>query len=186
MGASPAGSMLGRVMNTRLDFAKMDLMDALDLAVLIEFEAYKRYQMFTTQLGHRFPGDAASVFASMAENEAKHGQALEARRKARFGNTPRKVTLVDLYDVEAPEQGAVRSSMSAEQAFQLALESEQKARDFYDEALKHVADADIRALFSELRAEEVEHVKMVERIIAGLPAAARVEVEEDEDELPAL
>ena len=173
-------------MTTRLDFATMDLMDALDLAVLIEYEAFQRYQMFTTQLGHRFTGDAASVFATMADNEAKHGQALEARRKARFGSTPKKVTLADLYDVEAPELGAVRSTMSAEQAFELALSSEQKAHDFYASALEHVTDPEIRALFAELRDEETEHVNLVRKIIAGLPAAAREEVELDDDELPAL
>jgi len=173
-------------MNTRLDFAKMDLMDALDLAVLIEFEAYQRYKAFTEQLGHRFTGDAASVFASMAENEAKHGQSLEARRKARFGATPRKVTLGDLYNVEAPEEAAITSRMSAMQAFQLALESEQKAHDFYDEALKYVTDPEIKALFAELRDEETEHVALVKEIMAKLPASAAQEVELDEDELPAL
>lgn len=173
-------------MNTRLDFAAMDLMDALDLAVLTEFEAYKRYEMFTKQLGHRFPGDAAAVFATMGENEAKHGQALEKRRKARFGDTPRRVTLADLYDVEAPEQGALRDTMSAEQAYALALSSEQKAHDFYDQALEYVTDPEIRTLFAELRDEEKEHVQLVKDIIAGLPVSARVEHEHDEDELPAL
>jgi hypothetical protein len=52
-------------MTTRLDYTTLDLMDALDLAVLIEAEAYERYRMFVAQLGHRFPGDASSVFASL-------------------------------------------------------------------------------------------------------------------------
>lgn len=173
-------------MTTHLDFATMDLMDALDLAVLIEFEAYQRYKSFTEQLGHRFTGDAASVFASMAENEAKHGQSLEARRKELFADAPRRVTMTDLYDVEAPEQGGIRSSMSTEQALQLALSSEQKAHDFYARALEHVTDLGVRELFAELRDEETEHVEMVRKIIAALPAEAREEIEEDEDELPAL
>jgi len=173
-------------MYTRLDFAKMDLMDALDMAVLIEFEAYQRYKAFTTQIGPRFKGDAASVFAEMAENEAKHGQALEARRKQHFGDTPRRVTLADLYDVEAPEQGSIYATMSTYKAFQVALAAEEKARDFYAEALDHVTDPDIKKLFEELREEEVEHVQMVKDIIAKLPASAKQEIEEDEDELPAL
>lgn len=173
-------------MNTRLDFATLDLMDALDLAVLIEYEAYQRYRQFTTQLGAHFEGDAGSVFARMAENEAKHGQALEARRKQRFGDVPKRVTLADLYDVEAPEQGAIRATMSAREAFDVALAAEKKARDFYADALAHVTDPDIKKLFEELREEEVEHVEMVEKIIAKLPPSAEVEIEEDEDELPAL
>ena len=39
-------------MATRLDLSKLSLMDALDLAILIEMEAYERYKMFASQLGH--------------------------------------------------------------------------------------------------------------------------------------
>lgn len=173
-------------MSTRLDFATLDLMDALDLAVLIEYEAYQRYRQFAAQLGARMGGDAGAVFAQMAENEAKHGQALEARRKARFGDAARRVGLADLFDVEAPDQGAVRDTMSARQAYLLALSAEQKAKDFYTDALEFVTDPEIKALFTELEAEEVEHVQMVEKILAELPASADVAFEPDPDELPAL
>ena len=173
-------------MPTRLDFAKLDLMDALDLAVLIEAEAYDRYQLFAAQLGHRCAGDAASVFSSMAENEAKHGRELAARRKQLFGTTPRRVKRDDVFDVEAPDHGAPRSNMSTLQAFEVALAAEQKAHDFYDQALPHVTDAEIKSLFAELRDEETDHVRMVREAIAHLPPGADQEWEEDEDELPAL
>ena len=39
-------------MSTRLDLSKLSLMDALDLAILIEMEACHRYQMFASQFGH--------------------------------------------------------------------------------------------------------------------------------------
>ncbi len=54
-------------MLTRIDFSKLTLMDALDLAHLIEVEAYQRYTTFAIQLGRRDVGDAGSVFRSMAE-----------------------------------------------------------------------------------------------------------------------
>ncbi len=173
-------------MPTRLDFATLDLMDALDLAVLIEEEACDRYKMFVAQLGHRFTGDAASVFASMAENEAKHGKELAKIRKPLFGDIPVRVSRDDLFDVEAPDQGAPRSNMSTLRAFEVALSSEQKAFDFYDQALAHVTNPDIRALFAELRDEEREHVRMVREAIADLPPGADNEGEVDQDELPAL
>lgn len=173
-------------MSTRLDFATLDLMDALDLAVLIEVEAYERYKMFAARLGHRAAGDAASVFASMAENEEKHGRELATRRNALFGKTPMRVSLDDLFDVEAPEQGAPRSNMSTLQAFEVALSSEEKAFAFYDQALAHVSNPEIRALFAELRDEETEHVRMVKQAIAGLPPGSDLEWEEDEDDLPSL
>jgi erythrin-vacuolar iron transport family protein len=173
-------------MSTRLDFATLDLKNALDLAVLIEVEAYERYKLFAGQLGHRFPGDAAGVFASMAENEARHGTALAERRKALFGDIPVRVSLDDLFDVEAPDHGAPHAGMSARRAFAVALSSEQKAFDFYDQALPHVTDPEIHALFIELRDEEAEHVRMMREAIAALPPGADVESEEDEDEYPAL
>ena len=173
-------------MSTRLDFATLDLMDALDLAVLIEEEACDRYKMFAAQLGHRFTGDAASVFAWMAENEAKHGKELAKLRKPLFGDVPVRVSRDDLFDVEAPDQGAPRSNMSTLRAFEVALSSEQKAFDFYDQALAHVTNPDIRALFTELRDEEREHVRMVREAIADLPPGADNEGEVDQDELPAL
>jgi len=94
-------------MSTRLDLSKLSLMDALDLAKLIEMEACHRYQMFAKQFGYSGSYDAGSFFASMAENEAKHGQELEARRKKAVRERPvRRLTLDDLFDVEAPEMGA--------------------------------------------------------------------------------
>jgi len=99
-------------MSTRLDLSKLSLMDALDLAKLIEVEANQRYKMFSSQLGRSGGYDAGAFFATMAENEAKHGRELEARRKALFGDAPARVTLDDLFDVEAPEMGAPRRGMS--------------------------------------------------------------------------
>jgi rubrerythrin len=70
--------------------------------------------------------------------------------------------------------------MSVLKAYQLALYSEQKAFAFYDEALEHVSQPDVKTLFEELRDEEAEHVNMLVKIIANLPPSAEVEME-DED-----
>jgi len=173
-------------MSTRLDLSKLSLMDALDLAKLIEMEACHRYQMFATQLGRTGGFDAGAFFASMAENEAKHGQELEARRKELFGDTPSKLTLDDLYDVEAPDMGAPRRGMSTIDAFKVGLEAEQKAYDFYDLALPGITDPDVVELFTELRDEEAEHVEMLNEAMKKLPEVAGSAVEFDVDETPML
>jgi len=173
-------------MSTRLDLSKLSLMDALDLAKLIEIEAQQRYQMFASQLGRTGGYDAGAFFAQMAENEAKHGRELEARRKAMFGDTPARLTLDDLFDVEAPDMGAPRRGMSTLQAFEVGLESEKKAYDFYDMALPGVTDAEVRALFTELRDEETEHVEMLKEAMAKLPESAGAEMDFDVDETPYL
>ncbi len=173
-------------MSTRLDLSKLSLMDALDLAKLIEMEACHRYQMFAAQFGRSGGYDAGAFFVTMAENEAKHGQELEARREALFGDTPAKLTLDDLFDVEAPEMGSIRHGMSTLQAFEVALAAEQKAYDFYDMALPGITDPEVRELFTELRDEETEHVEMLREAMAKLPPSASNEIEFDADEAPYL
>jgi len=173
-------------MSTRLDLSKLSLMDALDLAKLIEHEAHHRYQMFVSQLGRRGGYDPGAFFATLAENEAKHGRELEARRKTLFGDAPARVTLDDLFDVEAPEMGAPRRGMSTVQAFEVGLADEKKAYDFYDMALPGIVDPEVRALFTELRDEETEHVEMLRKEMAKLPPSASVEVEFDVDDSPYL
>ncbi|MDH3430223.1 MAG: ferritin family protein [Gammaproteobacteria bacterium] len=173
-------------MSTRLDLSKLSLMDALDLAKLIEMEACHRYQMFASQLGRSGGYDAGAFFATMAENEAKHGSELEARRKALFGDAPARLTLDDLFDVEAPDMGAPRRGMSTVQAFEVGLAAEKKAYDFYDMALPGITDPEVRALFTELRDEETEHVGMLREAMAKLPASASDEIEFDPDEAPYL
>ena len=173
-------------MPTDLDISALSLMDALDMATLIEVEAYERYKMFAAQFGRRGGFDPGAFFLTMAENEAKHGKELSARRKALFGDTPAKVALSQLYDVEAPSMGAPRRGMSTLQAFELALEAELEAYDFYDEALPGVTDPEVKALFVELRDEETENVEMLRRQMADLPPSAAFEDEIDHDESPFL
>ena len=48
-------------MSTRLDMSKLSLMDALDLAKLIEMEAHHRYNMFASRLGRSGGYDAGAA-----------------------------------------------------------------------------------------------------------------------------
>ncbi len=172
-------------MSTKIDYSKLTLMDALDLAMLIEVEAARRYTQFAERLGSHTEGDAASVFQSMAVNENKHGEEIAQRRLALFGEQRPNVKLDDIFDVEAPDVGFVSWHMSPLKAYWVALDSEKKAFAFYDQALRYVTQPDVKALFEELRAEEAEHVQMVEAIIAKLPPSAAIDLEdEDEDAVP--
>ena len=127
-------------MTTRLDLSKLSLMDALDLAAVIELEAFKRYTQFAEQFGSRATDDAGAVFQSMAVNENKHCEQLAERRIALFGDKPAKVTIDDIFDVEAPDFGAPRGNMSPLKAYRVALSSEKKAFAFYDQALRDIPD----------------------------------------------
>lgn len=168
-----------------IDYARLDLRDALDLAILMEEEARARYEEFTRQVGGRYPGDAMDVFATMAGFEAKHRDALAARREALFPGAPRRLTLEMLDDLEAPDYGKPRVFMSARDAVEVALASEVKAHDFFDGLLRHLRDPELRTLFQELRAEELQHQQFLRARLPGLPAGPDVP-EDEADEPPAL
>ena len=169
-------------MPQKIDFAKLSLKDALDLVILVEDEAKQRYEEFTKLTGGRYKGDAGDVFRNMATYEARHGAALQERRQKLFGNAPSAVSADALDDVEAPDRGKPRVFMSARQAMEVALKSEEKAWDYYDAALKGVKDPEVKKLFEELRAEEVQHQDYLRKALANLPAGP--DVEEDEADAP--
>ncbi|HEU4384293.1 MAG TPA: ferritin family protein [Anaeromyxobacteraceae bacterium] len=162
----------------KLAFAKLTLQDALDLAILIEEEAKERYQEFQKIVGGRYKGDASDVFRNMAVNEEKHRTALAERRHKLFKSAPRRVDRSWFEEVEAPDRGKPRVFMGPKQAFQVALESEEKAYDFFDEALKHVKDPEVKKLFEELKGEELLHQAYIKKAMAKLPAGPDVEEEE--------
>ncbi len=152
-----------------IDFARLDLRDALDLAILMEDEARERYAAFSKEVGGRYPGDAADVFKLMASYEEKHGAQLRARRRSLFQDQPSRMRLEMLDDAEAPDRGSPRVFMSAHDAMTVALQSEEKAWAFFDDALKVVKDPSVRALFEELRGEEAEHRTLLAGRLKGLP-----------------
>ncbi|MDD2914716.1 MAG: ferritin family protein [Gallionella sp.] len=145
-------------MTIQLDVSKLNLQDALDMAVLIEKEAEDRYLLFAEQLGHRYPGDAANFFTMMARNEQRHGIEIAERRRLLFGDTPSRVTTNMIEkDIEAPDAGKAIRYMSPWHALEVAMESEIKAYEFYDSILQVVRDTSVQKLIMSLRDEESEH-----------------------------
>ena len=168
------------------DFANLSLKDALDLAVLVEEEAQERYEEFAAQMDqHRTPA-AARFFRLMAENEAKHGQDLAARREMLFGTDARVVTREMIWDVEAPDYEQARAFMSVRAAMEAALASEVKAHAFFVGALPSITDEGVKALFEELRDEEVQHRDLVTAEIAKLPKDSGLADDDFVDEPAAL
>lgn len=169
-------------MATQIDFARLSLVDALDLAILIEEEAKERYEEFAAQMEqHRTP-EAAAFFRLMALNEAKHGQELLERRVRLFGDAPRKATRAMIFDVEAPDYDEARAFMSPRQAMRAALRSEVKAHGFFVAALPALQDPEVKALFQELRDEEVQHQALVKAELAKLPPEGGLSDEDFVDE----
>ncbi len=164
-----------------IDFATLSLKDALDLAILMEDEARERYEEFSRIVGGRYAGDASDAFRAMAVYEARHGAELAARRRALFADEPRQLDRDMLDDFEAPDRGQPRVFMSARQAMEVALASEEKAYDFFTSALPHVQDPKVRELFQELGGEELQHQTFVRARLARLPPGPDVEEEEADE-----
>ncbi len=167
-----------------LDFTKLSLRDAIDLAVLIEEEARDRYQELADQLTLHHTPEAAAFFDKMSRVEEFHRKQLSIRRLNQFGDQPTTVSRQMIFDVEAPEYDEARAFMSVRQALNTALRAETKAHDFFIEALRSVKDPGVAALFNELREEEVHHQNMVRAEIAKLPPDAEPESGDDSADEP--
>jgi erythrin-vacuolar iron transport family protein len=165
-----------------VDFSRLSLRDALDLAILIEEEAQERYEEFAHQMEIHHTPEAAGFFRLMARNEARHGAVLAQRRAVLFGDAPRAVTRAMLWDVEAPDYDEARALMTARQAMEAALRSEEKAHAFFVAALARLHDAEVRALFGELRDEEVLHQTLVSNELAKMPPDPAMDADAFEDE----
>jgi rubrerythrin len=169
-------------MAATIDFAALDLQDALDLAILVEEEAHERYLELADQMQQHHTPEAATFFATMARNEERHGAELRARRHSLFGDTPRRVKRSQVWDVEAPDYDQVRAFMSARQAMETALESEKKAHAFFVGAIPHLKDPEVKRLFQELRDEEVQHQDLVRAAMRALPPESKGDAGDYEDE----
>jgi rubrerythrin len=169
-------------MSQNVDFAHLDLRDALDLAILIEEEARDRYEEFAVQMEVHHTADAASFYRLMAQYETRHGADLAERRKKLFGDAPCRMSRSMLWDVEAPDYDKVRAFMSPRKALEVALESEVKAHAYFTAAIPSIADADVKALFVELQGDELRHKALVQAEIEKLPPDSDVDVEDLVDE----
>jgi len=157
---------------TGIDFERISLRDAHDLAILIEEEARDRYWEFADQLAAHDTPDVASFFTRMARIEDRHRTELLERRHALFGSTPSAVDRRSLFDVEAPGNESVRAFMTVRQALEAVLEGEAKAHAFFADALPRVKDPELKELFQELRDEEVRHQELVREQLERLPEQA--------------
>jgi erythrin-vacuolar iron transport family protein len=165
-----------------IDFSRLTLKDALDLAILVEEEAKERYDEFAEQMDVHDTPDAAAFFRFMSKNEQKHGDELSARRAQLFADSPRGVSRTMLFDVEAPDYDEARAFMTPRGAMQAALRCEEKAHAFFVAALPRIEDPDVRALFEELREEEVHHQNLVNAELTRLPPDPAVSAEDFVDE----
>ena len=145
-----------------IDFSKLGPQDILDVASFIEHEAQERYELFAQHLETEGERAAAAFFRRMAELEAAHGAELVGRRITRFADLPARVRDAVEWDVEGPSLDRSRVRLTVGEAVEIGIASEERARDFYAEALEHMVDVQVAAVLEELREDEVSHIRLLE------------------------
>jgi rubrerythrin len=155
-----------------IDFSKLAAQDVLDIAAFIEREAQQRYEAFADHLERQGNTDAARFFRDMAILEGSHGQAVTNRREREFDGLPAHLRDVVDWDVEGPEMDHDVSKLSAADGTEMALASERRARDFYAEAIEHLADPAVTAVLADLHRDEIYHIRLLEERSARNPGTA--------------
>ena len=76
--------------------------------------------------------------------------------------------------------------MTVHEAAEAAVEAEEKAYRFYDDALNQVEDDELQTLFSDLRSQEARHRELIERFKQTLPPEDTTDPDDYVDEPRAL
>lgn len=141
-------------------------------AIQLEREAARRYEELAAAMGTEGNRELSAFFARMAHYSRLH----LAQAAARGGFRELPVLAPDEFewsDGTSPETAAwagVDALMSPRDALELALAGERSGHAYYAAMAATTGDAELRAVAAEFAAEEAEHVRELERLIAACVA----------------
>jgi rubrerythrin len=147
-------------MALNLDFAKLSGTDVLDMAIAIESEAELYYEQLADWVTDGDP-KVRDFFLRMAKLERHHHDQIVVQRKRLYGNAPKSNADKVSWAVEMPDFDKLPTDASLRHAFDIALDSENRAFEFYSGALDYVSDEQIEKLFKDLSAAEAQHTRMI-------------------------
>ena len=140
-------------------------------ALVMENEAVERYTDFADAMETHNNPEVAAMFRTMAGYETKHAQQIMEQ----MGWTETPAVAPDSYawsGFDAPEAAPIDSVhylMQPWHALQLALASEQRAEAFFAALADAATSDEVRKAALELKAEEAEHVALVQAWLAKVP-----------------
>ena len=140
-------------------------------AIAIEQEAIERYSDFSIRMSDLGNDEVAKVFAALARFEGGHLQELTQRTRG-MELPPIDASQHAWLDSGAPEKAArelVFRLMTPRDAIQIALAAEHRAQAFFLRLQRVASTTEMRALAQEMAAEELDHVALLERVLARLP-----------------
>lgn len=142
----------------------------------IETEAAERYELLADQMDVHNNPEVAELFRKLARIEAKHAAEIETRARSEGIELPRLSPWeFDWGDWEPPESAGIDAAhyrMTPYHALTLALRSEERARDFFQQAAASAANNAVRTLAGEFAEDEARHVALMRDWLAGYPEPA--------------
>ncbi len=151
--------------------APQTLEDFMAQALAMEREAVERYTDFADSMEAHNNREVAAMFRTMAGYEAKHAEQIKAQMGWREDPpVPRQSIAWTGFDApEATPIDEVHYLMQPWHALQLALAAEKRAEAFFAELARVATSEPVRNAALELRAEEAEHVELVQAWLAKVP-----------------
>ncbi len=150
-------------MGLDMDFSKLQPQDVLDLAIFAEEEAHEQYEFLAGAMTRHGAREVADFFHKMAAREELHRQQIAERRSALYPGAVANLGNRALWGVEAPYNVTPADTMTAGDAFNIAMAAEKKAEAYYAAAMEQALPVEVTQLFAALRQSEVEHQRMLER-----------------------
>ena len=147
----------------------MDVSDFLVHAIQLEREAARRYEELAAAMGTEGNRELRAFFARMAHYSRLH----LAQAMARGGFRELPVLAPGEFqwpDGVAPETAGwagVDAQMSPLDALELALDGERSGHAYYATVAATTTDAELRAIAGEFAEEEADHVRQLEKLLAG-------------------
>jgi rubrerythrin len=140
-------------------------------ALAIEREAAGRYAELAQLMADHGNAPAAALFAHLAARESQHAGSVAARAKGLDLPALKRWEYCWL-DNGPPEKVArelVFRLITPHDALKIALEAEQRSRDFFEQVFATATDPDVKLLAAGLAQEEAQHVEWIERALATAP-----------------
>jgi rubrerythrin len=148
-----------------------DLNDLLAVAYQIESDAVERYNLLADQMETHNNPELVKVFRDLARAEGLHGD--EIRRLAGdFDVVSHARQIARIERMGLPQEAELDSAhylMTPWHALQISLAGEKRALAYFTEIVETATDPDVKAMATELREEEVDHVNLVNRLLHRYP-----------------
>lgn len=140
--------------------------EVLALAIHVEQSNSRRFRAFA-EVFQGYDPEVAQRFEELAVEEDHHEQLLDAQFRKSFGGTLPPLDQVDISDVvEAVDlddgEHLIFDTLKPRRVYELALQAELGAQEFYRRAIAKAGDATLAALYRELAEMETGHASFLE------------------------